>query len=69
MVEAKLTVMGHEPQNVQVVLEEGNVDGRLTLQDQGGEILTVAPLVEPTSVERSYSQNQASPVTLARTDT
>ena len=41
MVEGKISEMGHEPHNVQVVFEEHSSDASFQLCDEDGEFLTV----------------------------
>ena len=58
MIEAKVTEQGHEPGNVQVVMEEGTLQGRITLQDEEGEFLDVEPL-KPDSVQEQPAEEDS----------
>ena len=42
----KVTEQGHEPRNVQVVMEEGTLQGRITLQDEEGDSVQEQPAEE-----------------------
>ena len=50
IIEGKLTELGREPQNVQVVMEEGTPTAGLRLQDESGTFVTVEA-EEPTHPE------------------